>query len=86
MRGASEDDRASMMENRQTLFATLTQVRENNHAARTEAIALLKDSQKTKAFDLLEKQQQKSDEMMRGPGGMEGGERGGGRRRPTPAA
>jgi hypothetical protein len=87
MRRGSDDDRAGMMENRQTLFATLQQVQEHNHAARTEAVALLKDAQKAKAYDLLEKQQQKSDALMRGPGGMEGGERGGGgRRRPTPAA
>jgi hypothetical protein len=87
MRGGSDDDRATMMENRQTLFATLARVQEHNHRARTEAIALLTDSQKAKAYDLLEKQQKKSDEMMRRPGGMEGGERGGGgRRRPTPAA
>ena len=65
----TEDDRGAMMENRQMLFETLRQVRENNRAARNDAIALLKESQKKKAYDMLEKQLEKSDEMMRGPGG-----------------
>ena len=65
----TEDDRGAMMENRQLLFETLRQVRENNRAARNDAIALLKESQKKKAYDMLEKQLEKSDEMMRGPGG-----------------
>jgi hypothetical protein len=74
-----EDNRSGMMENRQALFETLRQVRENNRVARNDAIALLKEPQKKKAYDLLEKQLEKSDELMRGPGG-EGGLRGGGQR------
>ena len=80
----TEDNRSGMMENRQLLFETLRQVRENNRAARNDAIALLKEPQKKKAYDLLEKQLEKSDEMMRGPGGGEGG-MGGGRRGRPPA-
>jgi hypothetical protein len=76
----SDDDRAGMMENRQLFMETLTQVRQNNKAARDSAIVLLKDPQKEKAYDMLEKQLEESDKLMRGPGG-EGG-MGGGRRRP----
>ena len=36
-RSMSDDDRLGVMENRQTLFETLTQVRENNRAARDGA-------------------------------------------------
>lgn len=83
-RSMSDDDRASMMENRQALYETLTQVRENNRAARDGAVAVLTESQKQKAYDLLEKQLEESDKMMRPPGGGAGGA-GSGRRRPSPA-
>jgi len=79
----TEDDRGAMMENRQLLYETLREVRENNRVARNDAIALLKEPQKKKAYDLLEKQLEKSDEMLRGPGG-EGGM--GGRPRGRPPA
>lgn len=79
-RNMPDGDRASMMENRQALFETLTHVRENNRTARDAAVAVLKESQKEKAYDLLEKQLEESDKMMREPGG--GGEGGG--RRPSP--
>jgi hypothetical protein len=78
----SDGDRASMMENRQLFIETLTQVRQNNKTARDSAIVLLKDPQKKKAYDMLEKQLEESDKMMHGPGG-EGG-MGGSRRRPSP--
>jgi hypothetical protein len=78
----SDGDRAGMMENRQLFIETLTQVRQNNKTARDSAIVLLKDPQKNKAYDMLEKQLEESDKLMRGPGG-EGG-MGGGRRRPSP--
>ena len=83
-RGGSDDDRASVMENRQRLYETLTQVRENNKAARDSAIVLLEEPQKKKAYDLLEKQLEESDKLLRPPGG-EGG-MGGSRRRPPPGA
>jgi hypothetical protein len=81
----TEDNRGAMMENRQMLYETLRQVRENNRSARNDAIAVLKEPQKKKAYDMLEKQLEKSDEMMRGPGGGEGGGMGGGRRGRPPA-
>ena len=84
-RSMSDDDRLSMMENRQTLFETLTQVRENNRAARDGAVAVLREPQKQKAYELLEKQLEESDKMMRRPGDGEGG-MGGGRRRPPGGA
>ena len=82
-RSMSDDDRLSMMENRQALRETLTQLRENNRVARDGAIGVLTELQKQKAYDLLEKQLEESDKMMREPGGGEGG-MGGGRRRPPP--
>ena len=84
-RSMSDDDRLSMMENRQSLFETLTQVRENNRAARDGAVAVLREPQKQKAYELLEKQLEESDKLMRQPGGGEGG-MGGGRRRPPGGA
>jgi hypothetical protein len=78
----SDGDRSSMMENRQLFTETLTQLRQNNKAARDSAIVLLKEPQKKKAYDMLEKQLEESDKMLRSPGG-EGG-MGGGRRRPSP--
>jgi hypothetical protein len=82
-RSMSDDDRLSMMENRQALFETLTQLRENDRAARDGAVAVLREPQKQKAYELLEKQLEESDKMMRRPGDGEGGA-GGGRRRPPP--
>lgn len=77
----SDGDRADLMENRQLFIETLTQVRQNNKTARDSAIVLLREPQKKKAYDWLEKQLEESDKLMRGPGG-EGG-MGGGRRRPS---
>jgi len=85
MRGGSDQDRTGMMENRQMLYQTLMQVRENNKAARDSALVLLKEPQKKKAYDLLEKQLEEGDKLLRGPGGG-AGEMGGGRRRPPPDA
>ena len=82
----SDGDRASMMENRQMLYETLTQLRENNKMARDSAVALLKEPQKKKAYDLLEKQLEESDKLLRPPGGEGDGGLGGGRRRPPPTA
>jgi hypothetical protein len=79
----SDGNRSGMMENRQMLFEALTQVRANDKAARDSAVLLLKEPQKKKAYDMLEKQLEASDSMMRGSGGEEGGMRGG-RRRPPP--
>ena len=79
----TEDNRGAMMEHRQMLFETLRQVRENNRTARNDAITVLKEPQKKKAYDMLEKQLQKSDEMMRGPGGGEGRLGGGQHGRPS---
>jgi hypothetical protein len=79
MQGASHEDRTSMMENRQSLHETLAQVREHNHAAQDAALAVLNESQKQKAYDLLEKQLEESDKMLHEPGragGMGGGRRG----------
>jgi hypothetical protein len=75
----SEDGRANMMVNRQLLYETLTQIRSNNKTARDSAIVLLKEQQKKKAYDMLEKQLEDNDKLMRGPGreGM------GGARRPS---
>lgn len=78
----SEGGREEMMENRQLFNETLTRLRQNNKTARDSALVLLKEPQKKKAYDMLEKQLEESDKMLRGPGG-EGGMRGG-RRRPTP--
>ena len=55
----------------------------NNQAARDNAITLLKEPQKKKAYDMLEKQLEESDKMLREPGG-EGSM--GGRRGPAPPA
>jgi hypothetical protein len=44
-------------------------VREHNRAARDAALGVLNESQKKKAYDLLEKQLEESDKMMREPGG-----------------
>jgi hypothetical protein len=74
----SEDGRAGMMENRQMLYETLTEIRSNNKTARDSAIVLLKEPQKKKAYDMLEKQLEDSDKLLRGRG-REGG-MGGGRR------
>lgn len=67
-RGGSEDGRASVMENRQLLYETLTQIRSNNKTARDSAIVLLREPQKKKAYDMLEKQLEDSDKLMRRPG------------------
>jgi hypothetical protein len=75
-----------MMENRQMLYETLTAVRTNNKAASDSAVALLKEPQKQKAYDLLEKQLEESDKLLRPPGGEGAGGMGGGRRRPSPTA
>lgn len=82
----SDGDRAGFMENRQLFRETVTQIRENNKVARDSAVALLREPQKKKAYDMLEKQLEESDKMLRGPGGGEGGGAGGGRRRPPPTA
>jgi len=76
----SEEGRSGMMENRQLLYETLTQIRSNNKTARDSAIVLLKEPQKKKAYDMLEKQLEDSDKLMRGAG-RQGG-MGGGRRSP----
>jgi hypothetical protein len=75
----SDGGRASMMENRQAFYETLLQLRTNNKTARDSALALLKDPQKKKASDMLEKQLEESDKMLHEPGragGMGGGRRG----------
>jgi hypothetical protein len=56
------------MENRQLFYETLTQLRANNKTARDSAVTLLKEPQKKKAYDLLEKQLEESDKMLRAPG------------------
>jgi len=80
----SDNDRSGMMENRELFRETLTQVSQNNQAARDTALTLLKEPQKKKAYDMLEKQLEESDKMLRGPGGQNGG-MGGGRRGAPPA-
>jgi len=80
----SEGGRGSMMANRQELYETLMQLRTNDKTARDSALALLKAPQKKKASDLLEKQLEESDKMLREPG--QGGGMGGGRRGQQPPA
>ena len=80
----SEGGRGSMMANRQELYETLMQLRTNDKTARESALALLKDPQKQKASDMLEKQLEESDKMLREPG--QGGGMGGGRRGQPPPA
>jgi hypothetical protein len=75
----SAGDRAGMMANRELLYQTLTQLRANNKAARDSALLLLTDPQKKKAYDMLEKQAEEGDKLIREPGhgaGMGGGRRG----------
>ncbi|HEX5072825.1 MAG TPA: hypothetical protein VFW03_06470 [Gemmatimonadaceae bacterium] len=75
----SDGGRGSMMANRQVLYETLLQLRTNNRTARDSALALLSEPQKKKASDMLEKQLEESDKMLREPGrgaGMGGGRRG----------
>lgn len=72
-------DRSGMMANRELLFETLTQLRTNNKVARDSAVLLLKDPQKKKAYDMLEKQLEAGDKLIREPGhgtGMGGGRHG----------
>lgn len=76
-------DRMSMMANRQLLYETLTQLRANNKAARDSAVLLLKEPQKKKAYDMLEKQLEEGDKLIRPPG--QGGGIGGGPRESPPA-
>lgn len=78
----SGGDRAGMMANRELLYETLTQLRTNNKAARDSAIVLLKEPQKKKASDMLEKQLEDGDKLIREPG--HGAGMGGGRREPSP--
>jgi len=78
----SAGDRAGMVANRELLYETLTQLRTNNKAARDSAILLLKEPQKKKAYDMLEKQLEEGDKLIREPG--HGGGMGGGRREPSP--
>ncbi len=80
----SDGGRASMMENRQAFYETLLQLRTNNKTARDSALALLKERQKKKASDMLEKQLEASDKMLHEPG--RGGGTGGGRRGQPPPA
>jgi len=80
----SDGGRASMMTNRETFRETLLQLRTNNKAARDSALALLKEPQKKKASDMLEKQLEESDKMLQEPG--RGGGSGGGRRGQPPSA
>jgi hypothetical protein len=68
----SDGGRAGMMANRQVLYEALTQLGANNKAARDSALLLLKQPQKKKASDMLEKQLEESDKMLRAPG-REGG-------------
>ena len=75
----SGGDRTGMMANRELLFETLTQLRTNNKTARDSALALLEEPQKKKAYDMLEKQLEEGDKLIREPGhgaGMGGGRRG----------
>ena len=82
--GSDGGGRASMMENRQAFYETLMQLRTNNKTARDSALALLKEPQKQKASDMLEKQLEESDKMLHEPG--QGGGMGGGRRGQPPPA
>src|SRR4030095_9626749 len=80
----SDGGRAGLMENRQSFYETLLQLRANNKTARDSAVILLKEPQKKKAYDMLEKQLKESDKMRHSPG-REGG-MSGGRRGPPPSA
>jgi hypothetical protein len=80
----SEGGRGNMMANREALYETLMQLRTNDKTARDSALALLKEPQKKKASDMLEKQLEESDKMLHEPG--EGGGTGGGRRGQQPPA
>jgi hypothetical protein len=79
----SDGGRGSMMENRQAFYETLMQLRTNNKTARDSALALLKEPQKKKASDMLEKQLEESDKMLHEPG--RGGDMSGRRGQPPPA-
>ena len=80
----SDGGRAGMMANRQLFYETLTQLRTNNKTARDSAVLLLKEPQKKKAYDMLEKQLEESDKMLHVPG-REGGASGGRRGSPPSA-
>ena len=80
----SDGGRAGMMENRQAFYETLLQLRTNNKTARDSALAMLKEPQRRKASDMLEKQLEESDKMLHEPG--HGGGMGGGRRGQSPPA
>ena len=80
----SDGGRAEMMENRQSFYDTLLQLRTNNKAARDSAVLVLTEPQKKKANDMLEKQLEESDKMLHAPG-RDGGMGGGRRGQPPPA-
>ena len=79
----SDGDRAAFMENRELFRDAVTQIRANNKAATDSAVLLLKEPQKKKAYDMLEKQLEESDKMLHEPGR---GSMGGGRRGQSPPA
>ena len=80
----SDGGRAELMANRQSFYETLIRLRANNKTARDSAVLLLKEPQKKKAYDMLEKQLEESDKMLHAPG-RDGGISGG-RRGPPPSA
>jgi len=64
----SDGGRGEMMENRESFYETLLQLRTNNKTARDSAVLVLKEPQKKKAYDMLEKQLEESDKMLHEPG------------------
>lgn len=78
------EDEARVVIARDALMNVLREVRTSDDAAATEAVAGLDDSQKTIAAELLKKQRQETEQMVRGKlnsGGGFGGPGGGGGRR-----
>jgi len=62
---ATDDDRARMMEARRTFTAVVGTIRENYDASLKDALALLDDTQKTSANELLDKQRKEAQDMLR---------------------
>jgi hypothetical protein len=73
-REPTDDDRARMMDARRTVVAVVTTIRGNYDASLGQALALLDESQRTKANELVDKLRKDAEEMLREKlGGGRGG-------------
>jgi hypothetical protein len=77
----SDEDRSRMMGARRGVMTVLGDIRANYEASLKEALALLDESQQKTANELVQKQSQEAEEMLKdklggrgGPSGAEGGE------------